>query len=76
MKDWNIKRFTTQTKNAFYQNARSARDNFDQRPWATITKCCNGLNHLQHDFADMVAGLHVRVGLGRVGERVDLVDDR
>jgi hypothetical protein len=69
MKDWNIKRFTkAQPKNAFYQMARPARELFDHRPGATITKCCKDSHDLQHDLADMVASLHVRVGLSRVVE--------
>ena len=67
---------TAQTKNAFYQMPRSARDIFDHRPYATITKCCNGSIHLQHDLADMIAGLHVRMGLCRLFKCINLVDDR
>jgi hypothetical protein len=69
MKDRNIKRFTqAQTKKAFYQMPRSAREFFDHRPGATITKCCKDLHDLQNDLADMVASLHVRVSLSRVVE--------
>jgi hypothetical protein len=47
MKDWNIKRFTkAQPKNAFYQMARPARELFDHRPGATITKCCKDSHDL------------------------------
>ena len=69
MKDRNIKRFTqAQTKKAFYQMPRSAREFFDHRPGATITKCCKDSHDLQNDLADMVASLHVCVSLSRVVE--------
>lgn len=69
MKDRNIKRFTqAQTKKAFYQMPWSAREFFDHRPGATITKCCKDSHDLQHDLADMVASLHVCVSLSRVVE--------
>jgi hypothetical protein len=69
MKDWNIKRFTkAQTKNAFYQTLRPAREFFDHRPGATITKCCSASRYPQYDLADMVTSLHVCVGLSRVVE--------
>ena len=67
MKDRNIKRFTTaQTKKAFYQMPRSAREFFDHRPGATITKCCKDSHNLQNDLADMLTGLHEDMGLSGV----------
>lgn len=49
---------------------------FDHRACATITRCCNHSRHLQDDLADMIAALHAGMGLSRVSQRVNLVDDR
>src|ERR1700739_186599 len=77
MKARNMDGFTTaRTKKAFYQMPWFPRDNFDRRPPAIFTKRCCDSCHVEHNLADVIACLHVRVGLGRVGERVNLVDDR